>query len=415
MMNDRFSAQLRQHLLDTANERPAEGQLAAIVQHAAITRQRRPLVARLPGFEGRVGPFPAVVRLGLVAVALVLAAVAGAILAGGSQSRATTPFEGTWTTIDPLDRSRMNLYVSAGATPAVRFVDEVATGGACDLDPVKRFIADGTGEISGNRLEATFPNGGGCGLMTVEVAGIYEYDARTDTLLDQDDVTWTRVEGGNPPPIQQPATEPPPTPATEPPATLPEPTPGQPSADPTAAAGCVDLTQSGTYTALVGTMSGPGGPISLTAAVPRTRAVEWQGSRDTFHLSSSCGDGAMSFFALTSTSVNDGGCMPSSAEITDFADAIARLDTPEGDDISDRIDLTIDGHPAARYDISTLSTCSGFGLWSGTILGAGETGSIYVIDVDGELFAIELNRDGSQTEAELEEAWAIIASLQIAP
>jgi hypothetical protein len=122
----------------------------------------------------------------------------------------------------------------------------------------------------------------------------------------------------------------------------------------------------------------------------------------------------MSFFAMTGTSVNDGGCMPSSAEITDFADAIARLDTPKGNDISERIDLTIDGRRAARYDVSNLSTCSGFGLWSGTILAAGETGSIYVIDVDGVLLAIELNRDGSQTEAELEEAWAIIASLQIA-
>ena len=123
----------------------------------------------------------------------------------------------------------------------------------------------------------------------------------------------------------------------------------------------------------------------------------------------------MSLFALTATTVNDGGCMLSSAEITDFADAIARLDTPKGNDISDRIDLTIDGHPAARYDISNLSTCPGFGLWSGTILGEGETGSIYVIDVDGVLFAIELNRDGNQTPAELEETYAIIASLQIDP
>jgi hypothetical protein len=105
--------------------------------------------------------------------------------------------------------------------------------------------------------------------------------------------------------------------------------------------------------------------------------------------------------------------MSSRAEIIDFADAIARLDEPQGKDISERIDLTIDGHPAARYDISDLSTCSGFGLWSGTILGAGESGSIYVIDVDGVLLEIELNRDGSQTPAELEETHAIIASLQI--
>ena len=75
----------------------------------------------------------------------------------------------------------------------------------------------------------------------------------------------------------------------------------------------------------------------------------------------------------------------------------------------------LDGHPAARYDISDLTTCpDGFGLWDLTALGPGETGSVYVIDIDGELLAIELNRDGSQTPAELEEAHAIIASLQFA-
>ena len=106
--------------------------------------------------------------------------------------------------------------------------------------------------------------------------------------------------------------------------------------------------------------------------------------------------------------------MPDSLEITSFADAVARLDAPTGDDISDRVDLTVGGHPAARYDVIYLSTCpQGFGLWSGTILGPGETGSIYVIDVDGTLLAIELNRDGTQTPAELEEAWAIVESLQI--
>ena len=107
--------------------------------------------------------------------------------------------------------------------------------------------------------------------------------------------------------------------------------------------------------------------------------------------------------------------MPDALDITSFDDAVARLDTPVGDDISDRIDLTIDGHAAARYDISDLTTCpEGFGLWHLTAIGAGETGSVYVIDVDGVLVAIELNRDGSQSEAELEEAYAIIASLQIA-
>ena len=175
---------------------------------------------------------------------------------------------------------------------------------------------------------------------------------------------------------------------------------------PTLAGGCVDLTQGGTYTASAG-------PVSVTATVPGSPAVPWYGARDLFEMAGSCLDGSpMAFHAMGATSVNDGSCMSSRADVTDFADAIARLDEPQGKDISKRIDLTIDGHPAARYDISKLSTCSGFGLWSGTILGQGETGSVYVIDVDGLLIEIELNRDGSQTPAELEETYAIIASLQ---
>jgi hypothetical protein len=405
MMNDRFSAQLRQHLLETADERPADGQFVAIVEHVAITPQRRPLVARLPGFQGWIGPFPTTaLRYGLVALALIAATVAAAILVGGSKSPfRSTVFEGTWTTTDPADGSTMFLTVAAGTTPAVQFVDEVSTGGACDLDPVKRFTADGTGEISGSRLVVSFPNGGGCGLMTVAIAGAYDYNA-DDTLLDQDRVTWTRVDGRNEPPKQLPATEPPATRAP-----LPELTPDPTPEGPTGSSGCIDLAQGGTYTA-------PAGPLSVTATVPDTPAVPWQGLRDSFSLSGGCGSVApMSFFASTATSVLATSCMPDNLEITSFADAVARLDAPTGDDISDRVDLTIGGHAAARYDISNLSTCpEGFGLWHGTTLGLGETGSVYVIDVDGVLLAIELNRDGSQTPAELEEAWAIVASLQIA-
>jgi hypothetical protein len=530
-MTDRFDAQLRQHLLGTADERPAQDQLMLILHHVAVTKQRRPLVASRPGFPVRIGPFPAAVRFGLIAVALVLAAMAGAILAGGSPGPPSTLFEGTWTSIDPLDGSRQWLFVGPGDTPEVRYEDELSTGGACindevkhftgvgsgvitgprldvsfpdgggcglvavsipvlsfvhdpgtdtlvdsvvnspsndpgvvaghmsavwsrvrgdgppstvppgpslspdrwfegrwtatdpgdgstltlvvgegtaptvqfqddlatggvcDADEVKIFRADGAGEITGNRLIAVYPDGGGCGLMFVPIGGVYHYDADADALTDQDDVTWSRVPvGGDPPPTLRPA---------------PSPTPR-----PTNVGRCIDLAQGGTYTAPDGGLSVP--TVSLTATVPSRPVVPWQGLRDRFNLSSSCEDpAAMSFFAMTATSVNDGGCMPSSAEITDFADAIARLDSPKGNDISDRIDLTIDGHPAARYDISNLSTCSGFGLWSGTILGTGETGSVYVIDVDGVLLAIELNRDGTQTQAELEEAWAIIAALQI--
>jgi hypothetical protein len=392
MMNDRFSAQLRQHLLETADERPAHGHVAAIVQHIAVTSQRRPLIARLPGFPVRIGPFPPMVRYGLLAVALVLAAVAGAILAGGggpSPSRGTV-FEGRWTATDPTDESTLTLIVGEGMAPVVQFQDDFSTGSGCGADEVKIFRADGVGEINGNRLRASYPDGGGCGLMLVAIAGLYDYDADTDTLLDPDGVTWTRVATGSNPPPLRPA---------------PSPNPGQ-----TVTAACIDLTNGGTYTAYTGA-----GSISLTATVPSTPAIPWKGLRDEFKLSGSCETIVpLAFFASTATSVYETSCMPGGDDFTTFAEAIARLDTPAGDDISERIDLTIDGHAAARYDISNLTTCpEGFGLWHGTALGPRETGSIYVIDVDGVLLEIELNRDGTQSPAELEETYAIIASLTI--
>jgi len=510
MMSDRFSVQLRQHLVDPANERPAEGQLAAIVGHVAVTSQRRPLSAWLLGLRVRIGRLPIAVRYALIAVALVLAAVAGALLAGGA-ARPSTPFEGTWTTIDVPDGSTMNLYVGAGERPRVRFEDLFANGAACVEAESKIFTADGVGEISGDRLDATFPNGGGCGLETVAVAGTFVYHPDADALVDQDGLVWTRVTGikapsptlgaepssiaetpfegrwtatdpgdastltlivgaGTAPVVQfqddlatggvcdadtvkvfradgigevlstrlvvtypdgggcgrnvvpiggvydyQAATD---TlrdadfviwarvsPAGEPAATL-RPIATRPA--PTLLGGCIDLRQGGTYTA-----RDLSGSMSLTVTVPGAPVVPWYGSRDVFEMAGSCQDGSpIAFHASGATIVNDTSCMPGSANITDFADAVARLDAPRGNDISDRIDLTIDGHPAARYDISKLSTCPGFGLWSGTIIGEGETGSIYVIDVDGVLIEIELNRNGSQTAAELEETYAIIASMQ---
>jgi hypothetical protein len=506
MMNDRFAVQLRQHLLDTANERPAEGHLAAIVERVAVTPQRRWLRPRLPEIPAWAGGLPVAVRYGLLAIALVLAALAGAILAGGGTQTRSTPFEGSWTTIDVPDGSRMNLYVGAGRNPTVRFEDLHATGEGCRNDPGKVFTADGAGHINRETLEATYPNGGGCGLERVSIAGRYVYNADADILVDQDGLIWARVPRGDGP---LPTLPPEPTPALifegtwtaiDPSdgsgltlvvgdgaipvvqfqddlasgdgcredaikvfradgvgvingnrlaASYPDgggcgfelvPIAGQyrydgatdslldqdgvtwtrlpPGSRPTLrpaptrqpavslAGGCIDLTQGGTYTATAET-------ISVSATVPVTPAYPWRGARDEFHLTGSCDQPApMGMWASTATEVYQTSCMPDGEDFGTFAEAIARLDTPKGPDISPRVDLTIDGHPAARYDITNLTTCpDGFGLWHMTALGGGETGSIYVIDVDGVLVEIELNRDGSQTRAELEEADAIVASL----
>ncbi len=201
-MNDPFAAQLRQHLLVSADERPADGQLASVIDGVAATSQRNPLAARLAWDLGRIGPIPTTaIRFVLIAAALAIAAVAGATLAGGSPPPSSV-FEGTWITIDPVDGSGMTLVVGPGERPDIYFEDGYATGAACVNDAVKRFTARGTGAISddGLVLEATFPEGGGCGLTTVEVHGIYHYDGRADTLADQDGVVWSRALGQGPEP-----------------------------------------------------------------------------------------------------------------------------------------------------------------------------------------------------------------------
>ena len=87
-MNDRFAAQLRQHLLDTADERPAHDQLATVLAGVAATRQRGPFSARLMSNLGGAGLLrSATVRYGLLGVALIGALVAALLLVPGG----TTP------------------------------------------------------------------------------------------------------------------------------------------------------------------------------------------------------------------------------------------------------------------------------------------------------------------------------------
>jgi len=208
MMTDRFSADLRRHLLATANERPADGQLAAIDELVAVTPQRRPLVTRLPWSHGRINPFPSVaLRYGLIAIALIIALVAAALAAGFGPTRRTV-FEGTWTSIDVPDGSTQTLIVGPGMDPAVHFEDAYASGAACVADAVKVFKADGVGEIFDDRLDASFPHGGGCGSMTVEIALRLVHDADTDSLRDQDGIRWSRLQASVVPPSSAPVREP---------------------------------------------------------------------------------------------------------------------------------------------------------------------------------------------------------------
>ena len=424
-MNDKFAAQIRQHLLDVADERPAEGQLAAVVDAVDTTRQRLPLVARLTWNPGRIGPLPAAaVRAGLVVAALALAMAAGALLAG-SPAGPTTVFEGTWTATDPGDGSAMILVVGPGTTPPVYFEDGYATGDACVNDEVKRFTARGNGEISDNRLLAWYPDGGGCGLVTVRVGGRYDYVAASDILIDQDKLVWTRALGGRLVATQAPATRAPetggpasePTPepptATEPPDTsAPEAPLGTAAPEPTLdSATCLDIPAGGTYGHEIG-------GLSLTLTVPATAAFTWRGFRDGFEVSEDCLYGRPVLITASSVDLVFGSCGHAAGSPPSAAVLVEWLTENEDHTTTEPTELTISGYPATRFEISFEgSPCpADVEVWTGAGLLRDATAIVYIVDVDGELLGITIaNRDAAAPEAQVAEADAMVAALQIEP
>lgn len=397
MMNDRFSAQLRQHLVESANERPAEGQIAAILAQVATTPQPRPWVARLPGLRGWIGQYPAAARYGLIAVALVLAAVAGAILAVGLQTRPSTPFEGTWTGIDIADGSTLNLYVGAGASPTVRFEDLLSTGTVCSGAPVKVLTANGYGEISGgDRLEVSYPDGGSCGEFTTPFAGVYQYDAATDTLVDQAGIRWIRPAGS----VDQ---RPPP-------------------ASPDSTADCADISD-GTYEVLIG-------GSMVTADVP----PGWYGLRDEFHLErGSCGARAEARVQVSVVSVvyadacnwRDAGI-----DVATPDEAAAALVAQTGRETVVPTDFSLAGYLGRRFDITLPAEVDApcddgtFALW-GSPGGDGSAAprvppgrkvSMFLLDVDGQAIAVAATHPiQAATPDANDQVVSIIASIQIEP
>lgn len=439
MMNDRFSAELRRHLLTTANERTADGQLAALAEQVAVTPQRRPLVALLTWNPGRIGPFPSkAIRYGLIAAALALAAVVGAILAGSTKPAPSTVFEGTWITIDPADGSGVTLAVGPGKTPAVFFEDGYATGAACVSDPVKRFTARGTGEISGDRLVASYPDGGGCGLRTVDIGGRYDYQPGSDTLVDQDGVIWSRALGGDQPATQGPATDAPATevlatdvPATESAATE-VPATAASSSDPSLASAtpvpaCIDFNGGGTYNASVG-------DLSLNVTVPTAADKTWVGLRDSFYLErASCG--SIGFARLQASLVSQvyaDACHRAGTRVKAWtaAEAAEALAAQPGLEVLLYDDeMTLGGYPA-RYRFMSIENefdatgCDDGALrfWltsedAGASFDPGWNVSVFLVDVEESVLAISASRlAGDEEEVPLvAELDSMVSSLRIEP
>lgn len=419
MMNDRFAAQLRQHLVDAADERPASGQLAAIVERVDATPQRHPMVARLTWNPGLIGPFPTrALRYGLIALALLLAAVAAVVLGGGAPRGASTVFEGTWTSIDPGDGSTQTLSVGAGTTPAVRYVDGLATGLACQADTTKVFTADGTGAIVDGRLHVHWPDGGGCGLSTIVMAdGSYAYDASTDRLIDGQDVAWTRALGGAQLPTRAPAADTP----TDAPAPTTEPSPPSSGAD----SACPTFKKATAY-------RGTAGSLALTATVPG--GEDWSGLSDAFHLGNGvCGRGSAAEIdaSLVETVFADACKWSGSAKtIQTPAEAVALLAGQQGNETVGPTDGTIGGYPAQRFDVSVpadfdMSSCDDDGsgpfsapdiyIYDGFQLDPGQTKTIYLVDVDGQALAIAATYFGDPAPSLVAQVGDILASLRITP
>jgi len=410
-MNDRFSAQLRQHLLDTADERPAEGQLAAVVEGVAVTRQRHPLVARLTWTHGRIGLFPSTgLRYGLATLALVAVTVGAAVMGGGAGPSGRTVFEGTWTSTDPVDGSTLSLIVGSGSAPNIRFEDDNATGPGCRNDAVKHFTADGTGTISDSRLETRFPDGGGCGLMLVPVpAGQFDHDAATDTLRDGAGATWARVPGDARPGTQAPATVPS-TPSPE----------GTPVCPPSEG---VDLYEDGgTYRATVGT-------ISVTATVP----AGWHGLRSQFSLLKA----PCIFLGLTKleaellTSVYSDACKWRDSEVEATTPA-AVIEAFSGQEhvTTGPTDVTINGYAASRFEFSFPAALDTTECDDGTLylapgdpeglglsnINRGTDLTVYVLDVDGSRVAVTAGLwHEDATPANLAELDEVVASMRFGP
>jgi hypothetical protein len=210
MMNDRFSARFRQYLVDAANEQPADGQLEAVLRRTSTAPQHRSWVARLgtrltlgQGFRGHG-------RLVLVLSALVVALAAGVAWYIGSEqtNRAvlhvnsptavptseptpTTVFEGTWTSTDAADGSTQTLVVERGRSPEVHFQDDFSISCERRGEESTRYVADGTGEVLAGRL--TFRGtSGGCGIDLGRFEWFYDFDEATDTLIDYQEIVWTR-------------------------------------------------------------------------------------------------------------------------------------------------------------------------------------------------------------------------------
>ena len=192
MMTDRFSLLLRRHLLETADQQPAHGQLETALRSTAVTPQHRSWLVRLRWLVDPAAPFANTrIRHGALALALLLAASMVAIFASGGDPDGGVVFEGRWTSTDTADRSTQTLIVDGGDSPTVHFEDDFSIDCQRRGDTSTVEVAEGPGGITLDRLTVRFPSGG-CFIRVGPYEAFYDYSAATDTLIDDQGATWVR-------------------------------------------------------------------------------------------------------------------------------------------------------------------------------------------------------------------------------
>jgi len=193
MMADQFSVLLRRHLVEAANERPADGQLDAVLQATSGAGQRRSWLIRARWLLDPAAPFAnARIRYGAAALALLIAAAMVAIVVGSGGLGGFTAFEGRWRATDPTDRSTETLVIDGGRSPDVHLEDDFSIDCQRRGDTTTNYVATGRGEVAGSRLVVRYATAG-CEEPLAAYEVVYAYDAATDTLLDDHGISWDRA------------------------------------------------------------------------------------------------------------------------------------------------------------------------------------------------------------------------------
>ena len=135
-------------------------------------------------------------RFGLAVLVIALSSLLWTATVAAAQP---SPFEGSWSSIDPVDGSIQHLSVVGGSTVQMTYVDEYGTTCVELAAPTVVFTGFLTGRVDGSDLFGTFRQGT-CGSLRVFNAKIhfawtFHYDPGTDTLfgaVEDGPATWYR-------------------------------------------------------------------------------------------------------------------------------------------------------------------------------------------------------------------------------